>query len=263
MKLLPLSRTSKLGTFLGLAVVLLIIFAYLSLLALEAYSARRAANMLDKLELLRMGDPAEDFGRAVRGCKVIKNDSEYLCVATSGAFWLTEPWVLLAKLLPDKWSYRLSEYLNRAGLRYWRLAVSASVQQGRIERLSVRFFVNGRYEQLGADWALVPELSQFIRESRRLSADQLRTYLGWFHIMSVPSGEGFKVLATKTSTERELRARRINRKCLFSFRGCDGLCELLPDAVPVLNHRGQGWGGCTGAPRSRCEPKNDSRGSFR
>jgi len=82
-------------------------------------------------------------------------------------------------------------------------------------------------------------------------------YMHWYHITSMPSGEGFRVYATNESTDKELRARHINPACLLSFRGCDGLCELLPDAVPVLNDRHRGWGGCCSVPRSWCELKDD------
>jgi hypothetical protein len=73
----------------------------------------------------------------------------------------------------------------------------------------------------------------------------------------MPSGEGFRVYAIKESTDKELRTRRINRTCLFSFRGCDGLCELIPDAVPVLIERHRSWGGCCSVPPSWYELKND------
>jgi hypothetical protein len=79
--------------------------------------------------------------------------------------------------------------------------------------------------------------------------------MGWYHITSVPSGEGFTVHATPISTEKELNARRINRGCLFSSRGCDGLCELLSEAIPVLRERNSSWGGWTDATPSKCEVK--------
>jgi len=75
----------------------------------------------------------------------------------------------------------------------------------------------------------------------------------WFHITSLPGGEGFSINATPASTVQELASRRINRGCLFSSAGCDGLCELLPDAVPVLKERNRGWGGGTGVPKSKCD----------
>jgi hypothetical protein len=105
------------------------------------------------------------------------------------------------------------------------------------------------------------DLSNHIPEPYRdeeLSADAKRTLMHWYHITSMPSGEGFRIYVTSSSTDKELNARRINRKCFLSFRGCDGLCELLPDAIPVLNERGRTFGGCTSVPRSWCELKNDN-----
>ena len=39
------------------------------------------------------------------------------------------------------------------------------------------------------------------------------------------------------------RITRFNRACLLSFRGCDGLCELFPNAIPMLNEHHRSWGG--------------------
>ena len=52
--------------------------------------------------------------------------------------------------------------------------------------------VVGRYEMLGAGWGLAPNIPSFYEE-RPLSEDDRRTHLGWFHITSMPSGEGFQM----------------------------------------------------------------------
>jgi hypothetical protein len=166
---------------------------------------------------------------------------------TAGAFRFRGPSQVMWRL-PDS----LREGLNRAGLRYWRLTAFASIHNERIESVSVTLYSVGRYEALGSNWGFSNRIPpQYARWAT--SPEQQRTYMGWYHITSVPSGEGFHVYATPGSTQKELRARRINRRCLFSFRGCDGLCELLPDAVPVLKERNSSSGGGTGAPPSRCE----------
>src|ERR1700674_1887937 len=245
----PQSKITRFVRIASLAVILFVLIFYSFLLAQEGYSARESSMMLDRLERLRMGDPAGDFEQAVRGCKIEKTDSEYFCGVTAGAFRIGWPWILMWRL-PDEWAYKVSEFRDRAGLRFWRLTASASVLEGHVQLISGGFFVVGRYETLGANWQIIEPLPA--RYRRQTNPDQLRTYMGWFHITSVPSGEGFRIEATADSTGKELLARRINRKCLFSFRGCDGLCELLPDAIPVLKDRAQSWGGCTSVPRSHC-----------
>ena len=82
--------------------------------------------------------------------------------------------------------------------------------------------------------------------------------MGWYHIMSVPPGGGCRHFYYCGQYTKELLAGRINRKGLLSFSRCDGLCELLPDAVAVLKERNESWGGCTEVPRSRCDILKDN-----
>lgn len=248
---LPESRIGRTFTASATGLLALLAVLYLFLLADQAYLARRCSRILDRLELLRMGDSAEDFDSAVNGCPTEGTNSGRICILTGGALHFG----MAAKLvsdLPDDWGYKVSWFLDRAGLRYWRFVTSDSVQNRRIQSISVGLFVAGRYETLGARWG-ISEALPVQYDKLELSADQQRTYMGWFNITSVPGGEGFSIHATPASTESELRARRINRKCLLTYRGCDGLCELLPDAVPVSRERKSTWGGWTGAPPSKCE----------
>ena len=248
-RLLPRAKWAR---FVVAALALLIaslVALYMCLLGMQAYSARQASIALSRLETLKLGDPAASYDQAVSG---LRNEAG-VHILTAGAFWFPELWDCAWKL-PERSALELMHLSSRAGLRWWRLTTSASTQDGKIGGVFVRLMVAGRYETLGAAWALEPHIPS-LYEQWPLSLDERRTYVGWFSITSWPSGEGFHINATGQSTGKELLARRINGKCLFSFRGCDGLCELLPDAVPVLQDRRRGWGGGTGAPRSACDPK--------
>jgi hypothetical protein len=265
MRVRALLPRTKRGIVVTLAIVALIAVtavSYSFVLAMEAYSARESSKMLDNLESLRIGDPAIDFERAVRACKIEKTSSEYICTVLAPLFRHKRPWALVANLGGD-WDYKLRRFLDRVGLRFWRVEAIASVDQGRIQSVTVGFSVDGRYELLDASWGVSEHMPEFyeklmISSATRLTPNQRRTYLEWFHVISIPDGEGFVIHATPHSTDGELRARHINRGCLFSFRGCDGLCDLLPDAIPVLNERNETWGGCTKVPPSHCELKNDN-----
>ena len=245
----------------GFTVALLVscIAFYSLLIGMEEYSAREASRILESVERLKPGDASKDFEIALQGCQQLEHTTtETECWITAGAFRFHTPWLLLQKL-PDSWYYGLVSVANRLGLRYWRLGLSSSTLQGRIIQISVNLYVVGRYEALGARWVTGESIpSRFITAS--VSDADKRTDMHWYHITSLPSGEGFMIYTTKESTETELRARRINRTCLFSFRGCDGLCELLPDAIPLLNERHRSWGGCCSVPRSWCDLKNDDCG---
>jgi hypothetical protein len=77
-----------------------------------------------------------------------------------------------------------------------------------------------------------------------MAADQSRTFIGDFSITSLPGGKGIEIAATPNSEPRELQARHINRACLRSFNQCDELCKLLPDAISILDDRGEHWADC-------------------
>jgi hypothetical protein len=247
---LPIARKATPARIaIGLMVLVPLGF-YLILLGEERYSAREASKMLDNLEAIRIGDTANNFDRAVRGCAVQRTNNIAQCIVVAGPFRWETPRIFLYKL-PFVSDSKLSVLLDRAGLRYWTLAAFSTVQDGRIRKLSVLFNGEGRYETLGASWG-ISEQAPARYADKAMSAAQQRTYMSWYHITSTPGGEGFTIQATQASTEKELRARTINRSCLFTSRGCDGLCELLPDVAPVLKERGSSWGGATGATPAKC-----------
>jgi len=234
--------------------VLAAVGLYLFLLGREKLSARQAARTLDRLETLRVGSLAADFDHAVQECRVTKSGSVSTCLIDAGAFRSGYPWKLVW-MLPADWPDRITAMLRRAGLRWWRISVSATIGDERIQEINVTAIVDGRYESLEADWSISNQLPAHLTNLHPNPDQQKLTYMGWFHITSGLSGEGFRIRATPDSTEEEMLAGRINPSCLFSFRGCDGLCELLPDAARFLKEHHRSWGGWTSVPRSKCELK--------
>jgi hypothetical protein len=257
------TRTMVRVSGIGAATILAgIVALYALLFGMQIYSAHQASSLLDQVEAMRAGAPYSDFENAIRGCRIEKTPSGEVCILRAGAYRLERFWSFVRKL-PDEWSDSVLNLSYKAGLRYWQLTVPASRENDRIRTVSVGLFVVGRYEALGAQWlvgdAVPQQYEQFLR-----TADDRRTYMHWYHITSRPSGEGFGIYATTGSTDKELLARQVNRKCFTSFRGCDGLCELLPHAVGVLEDRRRSWGGCSDVPRSWCELSNNTcKSSFR
>lgn len=237
-------------------IVLGTVALYGVLLGMQIYSARQASQLLDQVEAIRTGAPYADFERAIRDCRFEHTASSDACELRAGAYRFDRLWALVWKL-PDEWSKRILRLSSRAGLRYWRLNVLASRENDRVRTVSLGLFVVGRYEALGTGWLLADTIRPGYQPFTK-TADDRRTYLHWYHITSVPSGEGFSISATPNSTDRELLARRINRKCFTSFRGCDGLCELLPNAGRILKERNRGWGGITDVPCSWCDLPTDA-----
>jgi hypothetical protein len=215
---------------------------YVSTLFMQAYSARQASKMLDALEALRVGDPASSLERAVPECKIEKMVSEYSCETFAG--WGRWQWQLLSRL-PFASDVRRVELLRRAGIQPWYVSVSSSVREGRIREIRIVAMVVGRGKSLGAEWEIAESIpSRFDKPNR--GPDEKRTSIGGFSVTSLPGGCGINIAVTPGSTPRELQARHINRACLLPFSGCDELSKLLPDAVSVLDERGQKWADCHG-----------------
>ena len=158
---------------------------------MQAYSTWHASVTLDRLEALRTGDRSADLEKAVRGCEMENTSSGKIYFLSAGAFRLQGIWKLVWKL-PDKWAYGLEQMANRAALRYWYLNISSSAEQGHITEVLANLYLVGRYEALGTKWQIAPSIpSHYVREG--LTPVDRRTYMGWFHITSMPSGEGFGI----------------------------------------------------------------------
>jgi hypothetical protein len=229
------SRARKIATVLLLAPIFSCFALYAVLLSAEYLSARRVSRILDRLEEIRLGDPATKFDDAVCGCEIRRTGSEYSCWLGAGAFRLPRLWALVAKL-PLEQNYRLARTLDRLGLRFWHLYAYSSVRDNRIQSISAQILVTGKDETLGAKWTIAPEVSKDYLTDES-AGDQKRTLIHWFHITSLPSGQGLMVDTTPASNGQEMAARKINRACLFSFRGCLGLCEFVPGAFQILRNR--------------------------
>jgi hypothetical protein len=229
--------------FFAIAIALLIavpVALYVSTLIMQAYSARQVSKMLDALEALRVGDPASSLERAVPGCNIDRMASG--CEMLPG--WGQLQWRILSRLTFVS-DLRKPELLRRAGIQPWYISVSSSIREGHIRGIRVTAIVVGRHKSLGAIWQIAESMpSQF--KDRNQGPDEKHTYIDGFSITSLPGGCGINIAVTPSSTLRELQARHVNRACLLPFSGCDELSKLLPDAVSVLDERGQKWVDCWG-----------------
>jgi hypothetical protein len=254
MSVLPERRLLKAIALTSLVLFTVCTVSYLFLLGAQVYSVLRVSRVLDRVERLRPGDPYTDYKSVISGCKTSETTgSGSYCHVVAGAFRSYLTWQLLQKV-SDSLFDRIFATTSHMGLRYWDVLVSAAAKDDRLTNVSVRLYVVGRYEALGATWtraATIPALYHGVA----LAPQDQQTYMHWYHITSMPSGEVFSVSTSNGSTEAELQARHFNRACLLSSRGCDGLCELFPYAIPVLNERHRSWGGWCSVPRSWCASK--------
>jgi hypothetical protein len=240
----PRSRRCRIFAIVIAVLIAAPLALYVSTLIMQAYSARQASKMLDALEVLRVGDPASSLERAVPGCKIEEMTSDYRCETFPG--WGRRQWLLLSKIPADSY-VKAIELLRRFGIQPWYVSVSSSVREGHIQEIRVVAMVVGRDRSLGAEWQMAESIPSRFNEPN-LRPDQKRTSIGGFSIDSLPGGYGINIAVTPGSTPRELQARHINPACFLSFSGCDELCKLLPDAVSLLDERGEKWADCHGVP---------------
>lgn len=211
------------------AVITLVAFPaalYVVMLALQIYSAWEASRTLDRLEALRIGDPAADFDKAVRSCRE-QYDTHVL---------ISGSWSALRYFPSKVWDVSLGDgfrtSLNRAGLRYWELRASDKVSDGRIRSLSVEVLDFGYPMSVGAGWRIATDLPEFCVE--HVTKSDAPTCVNWFAIDAIPGGEGYHVNLTDRSSAQDLSARVVNRRCLYPFGHCSSVFQLLPNLHPLL-----------------------------
>lgn len=218
---------------LALAAVVLVgtpVVLYAFLFALQAYSTWQASRTLDRLEALRIGDPARECDRALEGS--VPEYGTHTIAAGAYRFVRLTQWAV--KVEP-----RLAEkgiaLADRAGLRSWKLRTGCGIKDGHISGVAAGLMVDGREEILGAGWRLVSAIPDDLLT--REPDKSVATSIHFAAIDGPPNGEDVEIFATMRSSPADLAARRINPSCLLSFRGCESLCQLLPHATPILEAR--------------------------
>ena len=230
------------------------VFLYALMLGGEAVSAKRAAKLLKAVESLRAGDPVSDFERAAISCKIQKYESGYMSEVTPWQYRQHWFWAAAGKL-GNSVPSMIGNALSYAGIRPWRVSASIVIENAKIKEIHAHIYVRGRYEELGAHWTLQKDVLPEYSSGKGWTEENRRTAFKYWII--TPGGEELVILTTGASTEKEIKTRAINSGCLFSIRGCDGLCELLPNVLAVLDERGTDWGGCTSVSPAKCRTKND------
>jgi|GEM_PF-5902329 hypothetical protein len=187
LRLFPKVTWRKLVGMLAVVLLGLPLTVYATLLAGNALSAWRISRVLNRLEKIRVGDPAPILFRTIEGCAVKQSGSEYDCQIYH--FPLQFQWLDAAfSKLPNVVTW--DERLGRLGLRKQYLSVCATIDRERVQRIAVGLMVAGRYESMGSQWEIAEHIPERHLDAS-LSDEDRRTFMNWFHITSFRPGEGF------------------------------------------------------------------------
>lgn len=198
------------------------------LLILQGYSAWQAASTLDKLQSLRLGDPAAAFTDAVSTWQSDGDRHFSLLPIPYRADWYG--W--LYNHISSRSAERVSHLSNFLRLRNWRLHTSAEFESGRIASLSATLLLFNPEESVGGGWTLAPSMNEpFIPPA---TDPNTPTFVNWFHITSSVEGYGYRVSTTPRSSADDLKARHIDCACLLPFHRCRTPLQLLPNVTPLL-----------------------------
>lgn len=223
-------RRTKLLALAAVVLVGIPVVVYVSLFALQLYSGWQGSRTLDRLEALRIGDPEQGCYAALEGTQAA--DGTHTITAGTYRFVRLTQW---ASRLDPRLTYRAVELADRAGLRSWKLWANCGTKDGLVSGVAARLMVDGRQEILGGGWRLASAIPDSLL---RHEADKsVATTIHFAAIDGPPNGENVEIETTMRSSPADLAARRINRRCLLSFRGCESLCQLLPHATSMLQAR--------------------------
>ena len=226
---------------------------YGAALIFQELSFRRASRLLDKMDRLRLGDPAENAELALAFCSPSRFPDGFGCRMMAGPFSHFILWENISKVLGRSNANALPHELQWIGIRAWMVDANVHVEHGRVVELSVNAWVEGQEYPLMARCVRRAELL-FRSDGQAMSDEDRRTLIRRWGGLA----ETLVVILTPMSTEKELKAGIVNRECLAGFGGCSALCELLPGSTPVLDDRRQGYGGCVDRVSTvKCHPKAD------
>lgn len=252
-----------LGKRLVMAVVVILLSAWGSMWAYARYEAHRASIMLAQVSRVSVGDAEASILPLVQhygGFKwtpeplppkedwLDKDDYEYqdnrrsdykyeigispfeTVVRRTGR--LTEVLCAVRAAVPA--------HLRPAlGMRDWGMVAELSIRGSRVQSVSAMTLVEGRrLGWVGHRWKLAEGMPEHDM--------QQRVYAVGSAFLTMPGGGEMMIenYLTPKSTEEEAEvARQLNVGCLTSIKGCNGLCDLVPNAIKYLKqHPDTAWG---------------------
>jgi hypothetical protein len=252
----------KLGTVVRLLPVAIgvLFLCYVTTRLLLVYHIHRVSQMLMKVQGVNIGDSEDSIKPLLKRFGGYRWDAQLGALEDFNYVLEINPWGFptLSNYKPGGREHPIGIGLNprlrRAiGLRQWEVGSEIAIKAHQVVAVQAELNVEGETMWLGTSWRLSEKPREFVR-------DPTVEYLQWpvepnllfvtpaFLEMGTGGGTswGFWVKPSSAALQRRV-ASRWNFGCLDSFRGCDSLCNLLPEAERFFNEHselapgGGGW----------------------
>lgn len=225
---------------------------------LLAYQIHRASQMLAKVQSVNVGDSEGSIGPLLKRFGGYRWDAQLGAHEDYNYVMEINPW-LYPTVSNHKWRELLigidtnARFRRAVGLRQWLITSEIAIRKQQVVAVQADVYVEGKTMWLGTSWRLSEKPREFERDP---SVD----YLQWPPepdldyvspaILEMGNGGGnywrFWVKPSSPTAQREV-SNRWNFGCLDSLRGCDTLCDLLPDTARFFSEHnelapnGGGW----------------------
>lgn len=217
-----------------------------------AHEVKRAGQMLNDLETIKIGD-GEDVARSVsrkydgyrRDQETLKGmyekpDYQYVVQVDPWRFWdfkFDTPLSAFDRMIGTLSTTIAPNHRKAIGLRRWSVIGIVSVRQKHVVAVTTQAIVEGRNEWLGGSWYLYetipdyeieqllthlhipwPQRDRYLVGSRRLEFNKIDG-----------GGESAEAWITPSATKEERQsASRFNLQCFASRSGCQTMCDFVP-----------------------------------
>jgi len=234
----------------------LLLLCYVAARLLLAYEIHRASQMLEKVRAVNVGDSEDSIRPLLKRFGGYRWDVQLGALENYNYVLEINPWryptLSNHREHPIKTGFN-ARIRSAFGLRQWLVLSEIAIKKQQVVAVQAETYVEGKTMWLGTSWRLSEKPREFER-------DPTADYLQWppepdldlvsSAILEMGIGGGaswsFWVKPSSPTIQRKA-ANRWDFGCLDSFRGCDSLCDLLPEAARFLHEqsgfspRGGGW----------------------
>jgi len=237
-----------------------LLLCYVTARLLVAYQIHRASQMLTKVQAVNVGDSEDSIRPMLKRFGGYRWDVQLGALEDFNYVLEINPW-----RFPTLSNYKsngrehpigigMNARFRRAlGFRQWLVVREIAVKKHQVIAVQSDVVVEGKTMWLGTSWRLSEKPREFERDP---TADYLQwpvppdlRFVSPANLEMATGGGSFWSFWTKPSspTVQHQVSKRWDFGCLDSFRGCDSLCDLLPEAARFFNERsdfapkGGGW----------------------